>query len=109
MSASYLFENTKACSSFFLFSVFCVFRGQSLSTLMVGSALCRGWGSPSPCLNHGTNRKQITRKKIKRSAGSRNYAAFPFAIKVGYFPLQQAVHEDDDSMPMASSIPSSDR
>ena len=33
----------------------------------------------------------------------------PFAINVGYFPVQHAVHEDAASITMASSIPSSER
>lgn len=36
-------------------------------------------------------------------------AAFPFAISVGYLPLQQAEQVVDASRPMLASMPSSER
>ena len=37
------------------------------------------------------------------------YAPAPLAISVGYLPVQQAVHDDSEPIPIASSMPSSER
>lgn len=58
---------------------------------------------------HETNSELGVRFSFAKRQLGFCYADWEFATRVGYLPVQQAAHEAASSMPIAASIPLSDR